>query len=46
MLAGLAPFNRDSGSMRGTRKIYGGKKDAFLIKNTLNTRKSHSEDCH
>ena len=27
-LAGLAPFNRDSGSMRGTRKIYGGRKDA------------------
>jgi transposase len=26
-LAGLAPFNRDSGKMRGQRKIYGGRKE-------------------
>lgn len=26
-LAGLAPFNRDSGKFRGQRRIYGGRKD-------------------
>ena len=26
-LAGLAPFNRDSGKFRGRRMIYGGRKD-------------------
>ena len=26
-LAGLAPFNRDSGKYRGRRMIYGGRKD-------------------
>ena len=26
-LAGLAPFNRESGSMRGQREIYGGRKE-------------------
>jgi transposase len=31
-LAGLAPFNRDSGNMRGRRMIYGGRKE---IRNAL-----------
>ncbi|MBK1831114.1 IS110 family transposase [Verrucomicrobiaceae bacterium R5-34] len=26
-LAGLAPFNRDSGKMRGQRKIFGGRRE-------------------
>ena len=26
-LAGVAPFNRDSGKMRGQRKIFGGRKE-------------------
>ena len=26
-LAGLAPFNRDSGKMRGQRKVFGGRRE-------------------
>ena len=29
-LVGIAPFNRDSGRMRGKRAIYGGRKGAGL----------------
>jgi transposase len=38
-LAGLAPFNRDSGKMRGQRKIYGGRKD-IRASNGVQARRS------
>lgn len=40
-LAGLAPFNRDSGKMRGQRKIYGGRKEirqALYMASLVGTR--------
>jgi len=34
-LVGVAPFNRDSGRMRGKRTIFGGRRYAESLKSTV-----------